>query len=302
MVSIKGEKKVNLDRLREKLNSEYNFITSVLDRVPSIYWQDEAENAEGSKWKPDAGSKVVANANKKPRATTIEELQERLEACKAKKAQGYRDLVTKKNLKSKLKKAEKKRKKADERNLKHKQLKLEKQAAKQTSKNGTVENAPDQKPSKPVFNSEGKMVFSKFDFSEIGSQKEEKKKKKELKDPRKILEKLKEKKETLKKLKDEGQEAKVLEIKQKEAWSNALKKAEGVKIKDDPELLKKTLKREESKKKRSAKQWASREHTKKKALSDRVQKREGNIQARKDQQKNKKRAKAIKKGRIVPGF
>ncbi|KAK3920310.1 Surfeit locus protein 6-like protein [Frankliniella fusca] len=243
---------------------------------------DEDETTEGSKWSPNAALRVVANANKTPRASTIQELQERLEACKAKKAQGYRDLVTKKNLKSKLKKAEKKRKKADERNLKHKQMKLE--------------------PSKPVFNSEGKMVFSKFDFSEIGSHKEEKKKKKELKDPRKILEKLKEKKETLKKLKDEGQEAKVLELKQKEAWSNAFKKAEGVKIKDDPELLKKTLKREETKKKRSAKQWASREHTKKKALSDKVQKRESNIQARKDQMKNKKRAKAIKKGRIVPGF
>ena len=80
----------------------------------------------------------------------------------AKKKQGFRDLADKKNLQAKLKK----RKKADERNLKHKQLKLEKQLSKQSIKNGSVET-PEQKTSKPVFNSEGKMVFSKFDFSEI---------------------------------------------------------------------------------------------------------------------------------------
>lgn len=214
----------------------------------------------------------------------------------AKKKQGFRDLADKKNLQAKLKK----RKKSDERNLKHKQLKLEKKLSKQSA-NGSVET-PEQKSSKPVFNSEGKMVFSKFDFSEIGSHKQEKKKKKELKDPRKILEKLKEKKETLKKLKNEGQEAKALEIKQKDAWTNALKKAEGIKVKDDPELLKKTLKREEAKKKQSAKKWASRLHTTKKLIKDRQDKREGNIQARKDLVKKQKKAKAIKKGRLLPGF
>lgn len=41
-------------------------------------------------------------------------------------------------------------------------------------------------------------------------------------------------------------------------WDNAMKKASGEKIKDDPKLLKKTLKRQENKKKKSAKEWKHR--------------------------------------------
>lgn len=208
--------------------------------------------------------------------------------------------MKKKNLETKLKNKKKKDDKASYPNQIKRLERLEKRKF-QTRKNGTANSLGQQKPSKPVFNSEGKMVFSKFDFSEVGSF-DEKKKKKEIKDPKKILEKLKQKKETLKKLKDEGQDAKVSELKKKDAWDSALKKAEGHKVRDDPELLKKSIRRQEYKKKSSAKKWASREHGVKKALKERVDKREANIQARKDAHKQKKRASAIKKGRLVPGF
>lgn len=48
---------------------------------------------------------------------------------------------------------------------------------------------------------------------------------------------------------------KAVEIHEKESWSKALKKAEGEKIKDDPKLLKKTIKKKIMKKKKSEKVW-----------------------------------------------
>jgi hypothetical protein len=38
-------------------------------------------------------------------------------------------------------------------------------------------------------------------------------------------------------------------------WDATLKRAEGEKVKDKPELLKKTIKREKAKKRKSAKKW-----------------------------------------------
>lgn len=60
------------------------------------------------------------------------------------------------------------------------------------------------------------------------------------KNPRKILEALKKQKETLKELNVAGDKEKAAHIMEKTAWKNALAKAEGQKIKDDPILLKKS--------------------------------------------------------------
>lgn len=71
------------------------------------------------------------------------------------------------------------------------------------------------------------MVFSKFDFSEIGAKK---KLPKTEKDPKKILLQLKEKKEKLKAIEQKGEVEKVQLIKEKEAWKTALAKASGEKV------------------------------------------------------------------------
>ena len=54
----------------------------------------------------------------------------------------------------------------------------------------------------------------------------------------------------------EEQEAR--KLKEQEQWEKALKKAQGEKIKDDPKLLRKTLKREKKKKEKSKKGWEER--------------------------------------------
>ena len=156
---------------------------------------------------------------------------------------------------------------------------------------------------KPIYNSEGKMVFSKFDFSESGVKTAAlSRKDKDERDPRKILKKIEKQNEQFKEMVEEGNLEKATEMKEKLAWNRALTKAEGLKVKDDPELLKKTIKKEFKKKERSKKKWESRIDAIKHRQDDRQKKRTENIEARKKQVKLNKLKKAVKKGRIIPGF
>ena len=88
---------------------------------------------------------------------------------------------------------------------------------------------------------------------------------------------------------------KLKSILENEKWSTAMKKSQGVKIKDDPKLLKKTLKLEEKKKKKSAKDWQDRINQQKLTTKRRIEKRNENLKNRKDA----KQGKAKKKR---PGF
>lgn len=72
--------------------------------------------------------------------------------------------------------------------------------------------------------------------------------------------------------------------------------ASGEKVKDDPKLLKKTLKREQKQKEKSGREWVDRKHTVQKGIQDRQKKRQDNLQARKDSKK------AGKNGKKRPGF
>lgn len=193
----------------------------------------------------------------------------------------------------------KKKTKQDERNAQLKLLRAQKSIKKENDvKNEEVHNEENAENSKPVFNKEDKIVFSKFDFSDIGT----KKVKKQEKDPKKLLEKLEKQKEKIEKLKESGDIEKAVEIKEKTAWKNALAKAEGIKVKDDPTLLKKTLKKQEQKQRSSKKKWESRIAKVEKAKEEKQKKRTENIQKRKKDKKMNKLKKAAKKGKIIPGF
>merc|ERR1712048_548062 len=65
------------------------------------------------------------------------------------------------------------------------------------------------------------------------------------------------------------------------AWSNAMQKAEGTKLKDDPKLLRKSIKRKEKQKKKSATVWKERIETVEKQKADRQKKRAQNLKDRK---------------------
>jgi len=152
---------------------------------------------------------------------------------------------------------------------------------------------------KAIFNKEGKIVFSKFDFSEKKTKKSEGAANKNYKQ---ILEKVQKDKKDLKDLKAGGDFEAAHSIESKAAWKKALLQAEGVKVKDNPELLKKSIKRKEKLKKKSEREWDDRKEKVEKRIKERQDKRQKNIKSKKQARVDNKIKKAKKKGRILPGF
>ncbi|KYQ46724.1 Surfeit locus protein 6 like protein [Trachymyrmex zeteki] len=269
----------NKEEVRKMLQKEEQFISHILSIMP-VSTHELVEKNDPS-MKEEEPTKKVKNfaipGKKTKRAQSFKELHAKLEELKGVKKLHYKQKLLKKTLKNKLKNKTKKEDK----------IKTE---------NEEIPKVP--KP-KPVFNSEGKMVFSKFDFSEIGVKK---KLPKNQNDSKKMLQQLQQKKEKLKQLEDLGDKEKAEDIKEKDAWKSALAKASGEKVKDDPELLKRTIKRNEQKKKYSANKWNSRIENVQKSMQERQEKRRENIMKKKKEKKQNKFKKAAKKGRIIPGF
>lgn len=165
---------------------------------------------------------TVPNGKAK-RAQTFQELQERLEELKGTKKLDYKKKLLKKNLKNRIKKKMKK-----EERIRQKKLAMTEQNAANSNKiKIESEEIPKVPKPKPVFNSQGKMVFSKFDFSEIGVKK---KLPKGENDPKKMLQQLQDKKEKLKQLEESGDKEKAEELREKDVWKSALARASGEKV------------------------------------------------------------------------
>ena len=82
------------------------------------------------------------------------------------------------------------------------------------------------------------------------------------------------------------------DIETKDLWLNAKKKAHGERVKDDTSLLKKTLKRKEKQKAKSAEEWSNREEGIKKNQEIKQKKREENLMKRRDEKGGKKAKKS----------
>ncbi|KAG0621031.1 hypothetical protein M758_4G262800 [Ceratodon purpureus] len=91
------------------------------------------------------------------------------------------------------------------------------------------------------------------------------------------------------------------EVATKHAWSAAVSRAAGEKVLDDPKLLKKSIKREEGIRNKSAKKWQERSEMEKKDQQVKQQKRKENIQQRSTEKKERAIAKREKK-LARPGF
>ncbi|XP_011879933.1 PREDICTED: surfeit locus protein 6 homolog [Vollenhovia emeryi] len=287
----------NRQKIRELLHREEQFIGDLLSVTPSPARESAEESHLATKEKePTKKAKTFTTLGKKPeRARTFKELHAKLEELKGVKKLDYKQKLLKKTLKAKIKKKTKK----EERLLQKKLARIEQNTAGGSKIKTEAEDVPKVSKAKPVFNSEGKMVFSKFDFSEIGVKK---KLRKSQNDPRKTLQQLQQKMEKLKELEDLGEKEQAEEIREKDTWKSALARASGEKIKDDLDLLKRTIKRNEQSKKHSAKKWDSRIENVQKSIQERQEKRRENIMKKKKEKKQNKLKKAAKKGRIIPGF
>lgn len=129
----------------------------------------------------------------------------------------------------------------------------------------------------------------------------ETKKKKGRSDPKTALEAAKKKQARV----NGYDEQKRKEIEEKDAWLAAKKRAQGEKVFDDPNLLKKTLKRQEKVKAKSKQEWVDRLTNVQKGKEARQKKREENLRKRREDKGSKGKKKAVKKpGKKVkrPGF
>jgi hypothetical protein len=71
-------------------------------------------------------------------------------------------------------------------------------------------------------------------------------------------------------------------------WDTIMDRAQGVKVKDDPKLIRKTLKKMKKKKEKSAKEWAKRKEDLEQRILERQKRREENIKSKKEQRKERK--------------
>lgn len=226
------------------------------------------------------------------RAANIEELQQRLQE-KIKEFKSKRNCIGRAN--------------PDESKRLQNRMKKMKQKAKKIDKKKQILNPyKDIKPKetktnpKPVYNKDGDIIYSKLDFSENGEV-ETKKSEFTGKNYKKLLKRVEKKNEKIETLKTSNPEL-ANSLLEKEKWKKAILKSENVKIKDDPQLLKKSIKKQEKVKKKKSQEWKDRiEHVEAKKQK-RQEKRTKNIKEKKKEKLDKKIKRAKKKGRVIPGF
>ncbi|CAK6973643.1 surfeit locus protein 6 isoform X1 [Scomber scombrus] len=97
--------------------------------------------------------------------------------------------------------------------------------------------------------------------------------------------------------KDEG---KAQEMEQKMKWTNMLYKAEGLKIKDDEDMLRASLKKKEKNRTQRQKKWNQRSENIVEKMQHRQDKRRRNLLKQKKAKTEKKKDRARKKGRVLP--
>ncbi|KAG5682441.1 hypothetical protein PVAND_011793 [Polypedilum vanderplanki] len=246
--------------------------------------------------------------NKKPRFTknrnepaeSIDELQERekivknkLEQRKATKGKSKNALTKADRRRMKLEKLEKVQKMQSLKKIMTNEVLKQDQVAKDRKVNHGDEIQKNNEKKSKVFNKEGKLFFSKV---EIEGEVKNKNKGKDT-NPQANLHKLKSQKKKIRELIESGEKSKAKDEKQKMLWESAFQKTEGIKVKDNEEILKKTIKKRKDIKKKSKEKWNER----KKKVADKQaaqqKKREDNINKRKTDKQKSNLKKAIKKGR-----
>lgn len=193
-----------------------------------------------------------------------------------------------------IRRAEKRRAVEEKKKNKHQQKRLVDNSSKDSSnKNSGSSDSNDSKRVKATGGivEEGNFVFNRLDENAENAPVT---KKKTISDPKQALQKLQAQKDKLEKLKATDSE-KAAALVEKLELKKALKKAEGVSIKDDETLLKKSIQRREKEKNKSRDTWNKKKTEQKEAEEKRQSKRNENIQARIDAKKNKKMGIKVKK-------
>nr|XP_019937569.1 PREDICTED: surfeit locus protein 6 [Paralichthys olivaceus] len=159
--------------------------------------------------------------------------------------------------------------------------------------------------------SESSIIFNKVETVEEGyvDKMQKKKNKKQSvkgqitpltgKNYKQLLGRVEARKEKLEKLREKD-EGKALEMEKKIKWTNLLYKAEGIKIKDDENMLRTALKKKEKRHEQRKKKWGTLSDNVVEKMQQRQDKRRKNLQKRSKAKTEKKKDRARKKGRVLP--
>jgi len=265
--------------------------------------QSKAESVNGATTQTPAGGNVKSNF------AAVDVLRKRLhEKIEASRGQGApkdasSEAVQAKRAKRKLERERKKRKRKEFR-----MKKLADQSAQEEQPE--IKQEVEQAPAASKRN-ETAIIFNKVETVEEGyvDKMLKKKNKKQStkgqitpltgKNYKQLLSRVEARKAKLEQLREKD-EGKAREMEEKMKWTNMLYKAEGIKIKDDEEMLRASLKRKEKRHDQRKKQWNKRSENIIEKMQHRQDKRRRNIQKQKKAKTEKKKDRARKKGRVLP--
>ncbi|XP_001371483.2 surfeit locus protein 6 [Monodelphis domestica] len=207
-----------------------------------------------------------------------------------------------------LEKRQRRKQERERKKRKRKELRAKEKAAKEEAKSEATEATPEPPKQDPQGLTE--LVFNKLEVNEGPVSKAQKKKEKRQrvkgnltpltgKNYKQLLERVQARKSKLEELKEQDEE-KAREMETKMKWTNLLYKAEGVKIRDDEELLKAALKRKEKRRAQRKRQWEKRTAHVVEKMQQRQDKRRRNLRKKKVAKIERRKTKARKKGRILP--
>ncbi|XP_050424524.1 surfeit locus protein 6 homolog [Adelges cooleyi] len=274
MTSLKQED------VKDIFNKEFEFVSTVLSQVKLPVRVEDSDSEDS-----DCSIKVrkpILASDEIHRAQSLDELHTRLAAIREKKYT-YRGKIIKNKLQNKIKRKKKI----------HEKIKGEKKSTDEVEK-----SAEKTQKVNGVKNGKAKLVFNKINFlgaettsvpAVINT------------NAKQALEEIKSKQQLYEELEKSGETAKAQKLKEHDSWKNLLAKAEGTKVKDNVDLLKKTIARKDRQKKVSKTKWEERKNIVENTKKERQDKRTNNLLKRKQDKKEKIKKKAIKKGRFVPG-
>lgn len=213
------------------------------------------------------------------------------------------------------KRRERRKQERERKKRKKKEFRAKKLAEQADAENkGDQEEVPEPQPpptaAKPGQRDTTSVVFSKVEVGEEYVDKVTRKKQKRNqvkggltpltgKNYKQLLTRVQNRKAKLEELREKDPD-KAQKEEEKMKWTNMLYKAEGLKIKDNEDMLKASLKKKEKRKAQVKRKWTERSQHVLEKMQHRQDKRRRNLQKRKQGKVEKRKQKARKKGRVLP--
>ncbi|PQP92213.1 surfeit locus protein 6 [Prunus yedoensis var. nudiflora] len=276
--SAKKESKENIKKARRQRLDPEKSSTTTLDLLKQSLEKKSSDESDSDEIEVKP---VVAGLEDDDRSVTYEELQHRLR-CKIEEFRAGRHCEGSERARKRIERHERYEKKGAD----------PKKRKRETASDGK-KSTSDDSVMKDAAEASKELTFSHV---KLGNEDELGKKNKKRK-----LSKLQEleRAKQLEEAKKDPEKGEI--IAKKHSWKAATSRAAGIKVHDDPKLLKQSLHKEKKKHQKNAEKWKGRVETTEKMKADKQKKRSDNISQKKQEKKMRKIAKREKK-LMRPGF